>query len=406
MIRNRIDFTVDTMPTDYYSNQNTRPSTQFEQKPHWNQFKPITDKGYDSKFNKYDIKSDSLADTATTVTASSNSFVSETLLKDSSNILSNNRVRVDLRVDNCYDEIEMSASMDSHFDYLSSQVTKSMRLRKEAVKKHNQTKKALPPIPRSPSPFHSRLAESFTKSSSLRRESQYIKQNENESRPPFYTTIAKANSYSDSTVSSVSMFSFAKVNSCNRKISSSFHNRLAVTETISSSLRKQLRKESRPMSTKHADNRRPFYTTVTKSSAPQSNTKPFLRIEKRDETFTRNRTTLRQPTKRGNKSLPKDGRSNILQQIERKRTQVSKPAGEHKKLAQRSKQSVYERLANTGTASSLQKNRSSIRFKEEEKTLHESCKTNMMRDFKGSTFVAVTKGRVSKSVIGSVVNCG
>ena len=353
-------------------------------------------------FRKYDYKPESTADTITTITASSQSSFSFTSSLQNSN---NNQLTTE-ESHHCdyYDELETSASLDSHLNYLASQDTISMRLKKEAIIKERDqnSRQRLPPVPRSTSPFHARLAETQTKSTLLRREMNKMKlENGVGSKPPFYTTIAKANSFSDSnsSLSSVSMFPEEK-KTRKKKIPSSLHSRLAVSQTISSSLRlQQQRHENAPIFERPSDTRKPFYTMVVKPKQSKGAKK-----KTRDEYLMESSIKhARQSNYLENRRYPSTGnlRSSTLRITNHPFSEQRKRSG--KRVVNTS---LYDRLAYTGTAASLQRNRTSVHYKEEHRTLHESCKNALMRDFKGSTFVPVARGRVTKSVIGSVVNCG
>lgn len=349
---------------------------------------------------KYDYNPQSTTDTLTTVTASSHDSFSFGLSLSNTN---QGSAQVESpRVNGYYyDDIGSSPSLDSRLDYLAAQDTASIRLRKEAVNKEKaqNSRRQLPPIPRSPSPFHARLAESHTKATLMRRNSSKVKlMNEVGSKPHFYTTIAKANSFSDSTVSSVSMFSLEKQMS-KKKVCSSFHSRLAVSQTISSSLRLQKqRSEKPPKMEKVPASRKPFYTTVqskqensaNKSARKSDKTGSLIHI-KRDSYLYQSQDSSSAKQRR-----PSNARQGRDLYLEDRRRGGSRSRGV----------SIYDRLAYTGTAASLQRNRNSLQYKEEHKTLHESCKFALLREFKGSTFVPVTRSRVTKAVIGSVVNCG
>ena len=413
----------------------------------WSQFKD------DVVVGKLDLRRGVSLDTVTTVTASSyssgsfttsNKFTSPTDRHEREEEFPGRR--------DFFDDIEMSTSYDSHFEYLASQPTTSMKLRREALEKEKeeQNRNELPPIPRSPSPFHSRLSETYTKSYTMRQDKKEPKKNSiYDKRPPFYTTIAKANSFSDTTVSSVSMLSFKKATKKATRTSSSFHNRLAVSQTISSSLYRQERKDERNrIETKIETNqpkKKPFYTTVI-PQLPKSPSRKISSFDVRLGMATRDRrfmsstmqkvlnaaytdlnegnldstprpssarsSTARPSTVRPSTVRPSTARSSTARlsppKLSTTRPNTARPNSERPRTARQRKSgpSVYDRLSKTGTVSSLQRNRNSLQYKEEVKTLHESCKTALMREFKGSTFVPVTKGRVSKSVIGSVVNCG
>lgn len=353
-------------------------------------------------FRKYDYKPESTADTVTTVTASTQSSFSFT--SSLHNSTKNQFATEESQHHDYYDEVETSASLDSHLDFLASQDTKSMRLRKEArIKERDQhSRQRLPPVPRSPSPFHARLAETQTKSTLLRRETSKTKlENGVGSKPPFYTTIAKANSFSDanSSISSLTMFPEEK-KPRKKKASSSLHSRLAVSQTISSSLRlQQQRHENAPILERPSDTRKPFYTMVVKSKPPK-----VAKKSTRDEYLMESSIKhARQSNYLENRRYPSTGkpRPSTLRLTNNPSSEQRKRSGKRVASA-----SIYDRLAYTGTASSLQRNRNSVQYRKEHQTLHESCKNALMRDFKGSTFVPVTRGRVTKSVIGSVVNCG
>jgi hypothetical protein len=383
-------FKQDTNHADHSSHIDNIFGKGYKGKPDWNQSKDENENGF--TFSKYDFQVESMNDTATTMTATSQSTLSYTPSKEPPRHNSQRSpYKTRAPVNNNYDDLDMSSSFDSHFDFLATRETKSMQLKKDALKNDKESNSGydLPRIPRHPSPFHSRLSESNTKSSSLRLLNKASKYTESVNRPPFYTTISKANSFSDSTVSSMSMLTIEKAEPKQKK-PSSFHNRLANTETFSSSLHRQHRMNRRTEVVKQTDkkNRRPFYTTVVDSSKNRS---------KRSNTPLRSRYA--------------PSRSEVVPKIsvygEQRRRNLAKVSNEEPKQAvSRSRVSVYDRLSKTGTASSLQKNRNSLYYKKEEKTVHESCQTALMRDFKGSTFVPVSTGRVTKSVIGSVVDCG
>jgi len=396
----------------------------------WNSFENVMKKSQKNIFGSF-------AETAS-ITSCSESSVSHSQSRQSSYVSTNEqRLDICVRQYSCDDRIRTSSSLDSHFDQLALKDIVSTR--RIGSNQKESKRNTLPPIPRSPSPFHSRLAETYTKSNSLRRQQsqQENKARENDMhKPPFYTTIAKANSFSDSTVSSISMQSFVRRQSFNGKVSPSSYRRLAESETRSSSMRRQKRREVKPNT---SDKRRPFYTTVTTTQSPAQTT--FHRTSSIVKGNSRNNERINQ------RRLPSTSRridkiSGLTQRVHQskamreeqlftrlakqetvsssriksfslqskmtpyeKKAKMTKAAARAKRDGNRNNISVYDRLAYTGTASSLQKNRNSSAYKEKETTFHESCKTALMREFKGSTFVHVTKQRVSTSVIGTVVHC-
>ncbi len=354
------------------------------------------------ELNNYGYKS---TDTATTLTTYSNSSLSDSRSKDSYSRFSKSSLKSSYQksAGDLYDEFD-SLSHEYHSNFLpQEQPTQSVRLTKKVsqLEKRSSVKDDMPRIPRSPatSSIHSRLAESMTKSFSSRREENRSRSalRQRDTRPPFYT-VARANSFSDSSVSSFSTLTSNRVFS-EGKVSSSFHSRLAASDTFSSYMKKNQRREDFS-ATNQIDNWRPFYTTVGASEPSMQN---FSRSSRR--------MSLPRSTERSRESQYMDRcTDNILPKFQNIHLEEDKFISNMKNRKRPStadmRQSVYDRLFTQGTASSLSRNRKSLQYKEEKKTLHEHCKTALMRDFKGSTHVPVTRGSITKSVIGSVINCG
>lgn len=240
---------------------------------------------------------------------------------------------------------------------------------------------------------HMRLSESHTKSTSMRR-SQSKKRTSlsGTKKPPFYTTISKANSITGPAITSVPDYSPQKASSKGKKISSTFHNRLMETETYSSSLLRRTQAEKIAFN-KYKSNKKPFYYSANTAEKVE-NTRPNM---------TRNKKRVATngiPTKsRGSSTYLS---SPVLQKVI-VHTKIETLAPVNTPLSR--KQSVYDRLAYTGTVSSLHANRKSLSYKPEEKTFGEYCKTALMRDFNGSTQVSGTKDLpIRKPMIGSVIN--
>jgi len=394
-------------------------------------------------------KSDSMADTETTLTATSRDSSSDSQSKDSHGRFSQTSTKKSTKSAQClYEEFD-SLSYDYHSNFFSSQSAVSgterrdnmgddlppvprrpiSTLRARLSESHSQSNSSLydrkvtksgdcrspyytnrtrsnsfsgyTPNHRSPWTIYSRLSSLPTKSLSLRREQTVHKPRD--FRAPFYTTVGKANSFSDSTLSSVSTYTYNK-SFASGKVSPSFHSRLAVSETFSSAMRKQKSRDDFN-NLKQKKNRVPFYTTVSASKPNEQGLPPKMlsqhgrrkSLPGRREMF--NNSPLRVRHLNSKSTLSK------FQNVAGERT-ITPSRNQRKKTPKTSTNvSIYDRLSKQGTVSSLQRNRNSVQYKEETKTLHEHWKAISMRDFEGSTYVPVTKGCIKKSVIGSVINC-
>ena len=358
------------------------------------------------QFNKYDYQGESLTGgtLASTITCSTQSFAS------CAN--SNSSPPSFLGMINYDDEnmhIDLSPSLDSHSESNTNmQFPKSFKIQEKVqYGKNGLRDRNLPPKNSRPHlPIHSRLAESHTMNSMMRQtKGRMINEGKQKyfKKPPFYTTISKSKSFSDFTTYSDSTCSLKETPIFRERTtrgSPSIFSRLAATETFSSSC---LRKSKSKTSTK-----KPFYTAVGSSNLVKSENQRAK--NRRHSSANLVETTALRRVRSVSQTREKEVRSDhthdqslLLRNFSE--LSMSDTIVCNSRHQQQNQKSVYDRLLNAGTISSLQNHKKSYMYQENEKTFSESNKTALLRDFKGSTYVSVTEGPVNKSIIGTVVNC-
>lgn len=321
-----------------------------------------------------------------------------------------------------------SMSDDSCFDRVARQHTATMRLRKQCVRKEKEQGTVMrPPLPQSPSVFHTRLAQTHTKNSAKRRTEivqQFDSEDEYDEKPPFFTRISQSNSFSSISALTCSTRTPSPRrhdrrpstrrqtrtkkndwNSPEEKVfaPSPIHSRLAYAETKASRGLKAPAKETLQRLNKRAPREKSFYTHVSSNTQLPAPPKSGQRQK-----------SVKAPEKTSYQEYPRGVRvpkSDLLYfRLSKQETHASSrlktasPARErlispyelserNKKLAQanrpKARPSVYDRLSTTGTASSLRKHRKSGYYVDESKcqTFNEACRGALMRNIEGSTHV-------------------
>ena len=342
-----------------------------------------------------------------------------------------------------------SLSFDSCFDRVASHRTATMRLRNQCLRKEKEQGTVMrPPLPLSPSVFHTRLAQTQTKNSALRRSEivqQFDSEDESDDKPPFFTRIAKSNSFSSISAITCSTRApsprrgggrrpvprrQARTKNNNRNLAkekvfapSPIHSRLAYADTKASRGLKAPAKETLKRLNQRAPREKSFYTHVsanTQLRAPPRKSGQRPKSTKAPEK-TRSRENLRDMRPAPGPG-PGPQRSDVLyfrlsrqETLASSRLKSSSPARQrlspyeiserNKKLAranqQKSRPSVYDRLSTTGTASSLRKHRKSGYYVEQDKcqTFNEACRGALMRNIEGSTHVKLNGSYNSTPIV-------
>ena len=419
-----------------------------------------------SFFNTYRDKKESAVCTTNTISTAATSAQSYTVVSRSTTLDSSTSLEGGLMLELTNYSVEDSHDMnlqtkDINIENYNDFSDKLHRAAGDNKRSFDAVRNTLPPkSPRqTPSPFNMQLSMGRDASKNIMTDG----------RSKQRVMIYKSNSFSDSTCTSMSELSCALNSVSSKqdkpKTQSAFHRRLAATETYSSA---QLRrtKDEKAAFTKTSSTRGPFYTKVNSStsSVVSTSTPPSLRKsdlskegKKTSPTFhsrlastetyssahfkpftqsggTKGEKAALSKQRNGSRSRPAFAASNptvnrqkargipsslsrrqpspllkrMIAHTEKSTNQhTSRPLPRSPKTASRQQHqpSVYDRLAKTGTVSSLYANRKSTSYKRPEKTFGECSKTSLMREFKGSTYVSCGKTYISKSIIGSVIIC-